>query len=476
MHDPGLVFATDASGGPGGKDPRLRRVAWAVEGLRKEGQHVEQVGSISGLLPTGASVYRGEGYAVEVLLCHTSGEVDLTGDCLGVCRQIQNPHKPAPVDPAWTRFVEERGRIKCTWVKSHLSLEAFVEKFGEEAAWRRQANQAADALCGALAASWHDPAFAKRIRAIDILAAEVSIFLGERIQILQKGIKTDPHPVHFLSRAARKAQRASQPSAFDKEAPKLNKRQRLEALLSGENSLGHAWKCTSRSTSNMTLRCASCDLGAQQTHPPAVFDRFMRQACKGQGELPHPWEFHPSHEVVNAGKCWECSRCAYQQPIRSDKVADRLAKPCEGLGRHSRVQMSHHAIRGIARGQQTLNFGRGAAAPPSQPKISSAPVPIPVNLSAEARVRLADLWGRLADCIRCTDDSSHGEATDLLDQIESSAPLEPGSAPHKAATSVMLALQDSHPDSNREGARESCLKIQQSLTNGSDYLCQQDPH
>ena len=52
-----LVFATDASGGKWTKDPRLRRVGVSVLALKKEGQDLLQIGSITAQVPGRQTVF-----------------------------------------------------------------------------------------------------------------------------------------------------------------------------------------------------------------------------------------------------------------------------------------------------------------------------------------------------------------------------------------------------------------------------------
>ena len=79
-----LVVATDASGGPHSKDPRLRAVGWAVVVARRQGQSIEVLGTLSGVIMPPATVPQGEHMAIIEAIRHTTGQMDLTTDCKGV--------------------------------------------------------------------------------------------------------------------------------------------------------------------------------------------------------------------------------------------------------------------------------------------------------------------------------------------------------------------------------------------------------
>ena len=83
----GLVFATDATGGPS-QDPRLRLVAWAIVACELIDGVVSVVGCVTGLLPGHQSVFRGEAFAAARLCELTTAEVNLTLDCLGVKKRL----------------------------------------------------------------------------------------------------------------------------------------------------------------------------------------------------------------------------------------------------------------------------------------------------------------------------------------------------------------------------------------------------
>ena len=144
----GLVVATDASGGKFTKDPRLRRVSWSVVVGRVQDGLFQVLGTMSGLTPPGTSVAHGESYAIVQTIKHTLGQVDLTGDCKPALRTLTKKSFQKTTPAFWGPVWEDRGRIRPTWVKSHLTGREFEIRFGFSQLWRHQANQCADELAG----------------------------------------------------------------------------------------------------------------------------------------------------------------------------------------------------------------------------------------------------------------------------------------------------------------------------------------
>ena len=83
-----LVFASDASGGPGARDPRSACVAWALAAyeLRTQGPH--RVASITCFPEQPLTVAGAEQQAAFVLFERCSGSFDLTVDCKAVTRSL----------------------------------------------------------------------------------------------------------------------------------------------------------------------------------------------------------------------------------------------------------------------------------------------------------------------------------------------------------------------------------------------------
>ena len=101
-----VCFATDASGGPHSKDPRLRVIGWAV---------VQELGVVSGVLEPGLTVPQGE-------------------------QAESATYRPA-MFPSWHSGPEERGRLSLTWVRSHGTDEALCKEFGHHNLYRKHANE-----------------------------------------------------------------------------------------------------------------------------------------------------------------------------------------------------------------------------------------------------------------------------------------------------------------------------------------------
>ena len=87
-----LVVATDASGGPHSRDPRLRAVGWAVVVAPRQGQSIEVLGTLLGVIMPPATVPQGEHMAIIEAIRHTTGQMDLTTDCKGVLKTLQSVH------------------------------------------------------------------------------------------------------------------------------------------------------------------------------------------------------------------------------------------------------------------------------------------------------------------------------------------------------------------------------------------------
>ena len=75
------VVGADASGGPNTRDPRLRAVGWAVVICRLVNGKLEEVGTMSGLLPRMPQSLKGKLVAIIQAIKATKGSLDLTSDC-----------------------------------------------------------------------------------------------------------------------------------------------------------------------------------------------------------------------------------------------------------------------------------------------------------------------------------------------------------------------------------------------------------
>ena len=96
----GVEFATDASGGPYSKDPRLRVVGWAIVALCR----VDELGVFSGVLGPSSTVPQGESHALQVLLDRVPGDpLIVTGDCKPAIRQAESSVYRPVMFPSWTQ-------------------------------------------------------------------------------------------------------------------------------------------------------------------------------------------------------------------------------------------------------------------------------------------------------------------------------------------------------------------------------------
>jgi hypothetical protein len=185
------VFATDASGGPGARDPRTRFVTWSVIVADVQGPTPLLKGSLVGYLPQ-ASIYAGEAFALLQAAQSALRPIDVTADCQGVVRNWTRG-RGGLFRTMWAGLEEQVDRVSCTWVSSHLSEEAFPTKFNLPL-WRRAINQMADEACGDLARRIFPGAFAERVRALDIRTRKWSAFLAERLHILITAKSEDLNP------------------------------------------------------------------------------------------------------------------------------------------------------------------------------------------------------------------------------------------------------------------------------------------
>ena len=341
----GLVFSTDASGGPFSVDGRLRIVTFAVAAFKWVEGDLVLVASITGVLPHGSSIVQGEAEALKVLNARTSGCVDVTVDCRPAIYQVRKT-----LD----------ARLSCVWVRSHLDIASFSKEFGADQLWRRHVNCVADDLCGKRAESLLDQTFVTKVRQIDKLVSCISAFLAERAEFLLFPSKLDPPPMHFVERRKSKASGSvvSPSPAFNKPRgaaqlavrckttetskavpPKPNKRQRLQELLDNADlGNGHVWKkrtvATSTAAINLAVSCERCHLYIEQINTPAIFDRKIAHPCIGiPAALPTEWVLHSSHTLQNKGSFWICESCSAMVKVAAAKSSLVLQNPCKGLSR-----------------------------------------------------------------------------------------------------------------------------------------------
>ncbi|CAE7320508.1 unnamed protein product [Symbiodinium sp. CCMP2592] len=282
-----LVFASDASGGPGGRDLRSACVAWAIGAYEITDDGPRRVASITSFPQRPLSVAGAEQQAAYELFARVSGTFDLTVDCKAVAQVVTKKSPPFEGPTPWGLVWSERARARITWVPSHKDPKYYADRGIPE--WRRRVNADVDALCGQRAAG-----------------------------VFQAATKPDL----VSPSAATGATKATKP---------LNKKQRMLARLSGdEDSLGHQWVKGAEGSTNMTMKCAICGLYLQQINDLPSFDRLMHHPCKRRGDPLQQWNIHSSHDMINMGVQWSCAKCGRLQRPQHATGAKNLQKPCDG--------------------------------------------------------------------------------------------------------------------------------------------------
>ena len=97
----GLIFATDASGGPGGGDERMQFTCWAIGAYVLEPSGPQRLGCISYLQPFHMSVPQAEQQAVFELLLRVHDAFDVTIDCKSVLQLLKKSNPPIDGQVPW---------------------------------------------------------------------------------------------------------------------------------------------------------------------------------------------------------------------------------------------------------------------------------------------------------------------------------------------------------------------------------------
>ena len=331
----GLVVATDASGGKFTKDPRLRRVSWSVVVGRVQDGLFQELGTMSGLTPPGTSVAHGESYAIVQTIKHTLGQVDLTGDCKPALKTLTKKSFQKTTPAFWGPVWEDRGRIRPTWVKSHLTSREFEIRFGFSQLWRHHTNQCADELAGKRAATI-PPVAGRKVQDLDRLVTRICDYLASRAVVVLKHASKDD----FVPRSQRQ----------EPQPPKgPNKRQLLLAKVDVPEAVGgHVWQVGGLKTNNLAITCVKCKLYLQQVHEMDRLERLLAQPCI---DMPHNgpqfWPtLHPTHRLKNEGRRWLCSGCHLTLLPGHSQPCLGLQKPCKKL--HNNQTLSFHAQASVS--------------------------------------------------------------------------------------------------------------------------------
>ncbi|CAE7295568.1 unnamed protein product [Symbiodinium natans] len=189
----GLIFATDASGGPGGIDPRVQTSALAVVAMSWTKGVLVEVGRITELVYPWQPVVDMERRALFRLMEHTEDLIDVTMDCKPAVQALQKTQPPED-DLEWSKVWNDRKRIKATWVPSHKTEEEFLAKMGPGTLWRRAANDMADKVCGAVAAAAYSPAHKRRVKELDNVVRTLSLAYGARAAHILRKRKEEDFP------------------------------------------------------------------------------------------------------------------------------------------------------------------------------------------------------------------------------------------------------------------------------------------
>ena len=320
-----LVVATDASGGPHSRDPRLRAVGWAVVIARRQGQCIDVLGTLSGVIMPPATVPQNQHMAIIEAIRHTTGKMDLTTDCKGVLKTLQSTHTHKKTFPEWGDVWHQKDRVQANWVRAHKEAEVFDQEFPQQE-WRRLLNVAADELAGRRARDALSPHAARRVHEVDRIATEVNDLLASRAewQLQNKENEYVPRAVRETLAQFDKSQRPHSKALY------TNKRSRLKQMLI-ESSQGHTWQYTrGEDATNLQLKCTVCGLWVQQTYSQETFQKVDAQPCRGfPSQGPRFWPtIHPSHLWFSTGKTWECSGCGVGFGPAVAKVPNKATKLC----------------------------------------------------------------------------------------------------------------------------------------------------
>ena len=347
------VFASDASGGPGSTDDRLRCVSWAIAAYTLSDEGPTRVASIS-CLAQELSVPAAEQRALFELFGRVSGDFDVTVDCKSAVQILKKSAAPQVGTVPWASVWSQRGRAKPTWVPSHKDADYFIARGLAE--WRRKINDDVDGICRRRSDEAYKGEHAPWLRQVDGLCQEISLHLAKKVNFILQSRGTEILP--WILQRPKNSEDEAKPQlvlpnpAFDKtKTPPPNKRQRIKACVEGTvDTLGHKWTLGSESASNLTMRCEICGLYVQQVLLQDRFDQLMRHPCKDHPSvLPPAWDIHHSHKMFNLGVYWVCLTCEKLQRPVSEHAAKPLTAACKGPPKKS----GHHAKQAHAN-QQTL--------------------------------------------------------------------------------------------------------------------------
>ena len=346
ISDDTLVYATDASGGPGAKDPRSICVAWAIAAYRVTDGVPHRVASVTCFPAQPLSVASAEQQAALELFYRVEGEFDVTVDCKAITHILLKTSPPLEGQVAWGKVWHDRQRADVRWVPSHKTEEYFVEHNIPER--RRLINQDVDGLCGERAAQVFAAASKPNLREVDQACEDVSLHLARKIGhiLLRKKDKEFPWILQrkddSWGEPVSKRAKVIPNKVFEKASStrvEPNKKQKLKMMLETfDPALGHEWRdCEAKSTTNFAIQCAKCRLYIEQCNAPTIFKRKTEHPCMDiPAPVPENWEVHPSHELLNKGAFFTCSKCLAVVKIAATSTSKVIQAPCQGLSRSSK--------------------------------------------------------------------------------------------------------------------------------------------
>ena len=333
---PAVHFATDASGGPAAKDPRQRVVSFAVLAFTIEGDCVSPVASITGIVPGRQTVFRGEAYAIQVLMTFTEGPVDCTSDSQTAVNKWKSPPRNAKRNAdIWSSVAcrQDLDRLKLTWVNSHLNKHDFAKRFGPHQEWRRKANAKVDHLARMRAQQDFDWEHHARVQTIDENARDVLKFLVDRVQLLLEAEPGD-HPAKPLKPVGEevatrgigetKVRFKKGGGAGPNKESKTNFFQNL-VQESSKSHQGHKW-CQKA----CSISCAKCGAWATLAMPWKDILSRLETGCVDE-ENRHknlPITVHPTHDLVSLGRKKQCAKCFMKVFVDTTNHPKGLEKPC----------------------------------------------------------------------------------------------------------------------------------------------------
>ena len=174
-----FVFASDASGGPGAKDPRGLCVSWAIAAYKLEKDTPVRVASVTCFPRKPLSVAQGEQRALYELFSRVDGDFDVTVDCKSATQLLRKSSPPQAGPVPWGAIWPDKSRALAVWVPSHKDASYFADRGIVE--WRRQVNQDVDTLCGKRASQAFATAVKPDLRAIDQVCEDVCLHLTRKI-------------------------------------------------------------------------------------------------------------------------------------------------------------------------------------------------------------------------------------------------------------------------------------------------------